>query len=191
MSAEHVRPAEGLQPDQKVISLALPRHLHLVLFHLLCLLSACVPGREARKPLAAEGQVLGVRERHFSVTSVQSEPYTARTAGCLLSREVRTAGHKLAGLHASSIILFVWWFLLYFFLSALLAYIIMLYTSWINAKLTTQRWRNRFTSHIVPFFLCTSSLPSCFSMLLIEVCLEVAISCLIKEGNCSFIKWHL
>lgn len=42
-----------------------------------------------------------------SITSAQSEPYTARTAGCLLSREVGTAGRKLVGLHASSIILLV------------------------------------------------------------------------------------
>ena len=47
-----------------------------------------------------------------SITSVQSEPYSARAAGRLLSREVRTAGHKLVGPHASSIIPLVCWLLL-------------------------------------------------------------------------------
>lgn len=49
----------------------------------------------------AEDQVLG--ERHFNNISAIRAVH-AHTAGCLLSREVRTAGRKLVAPHASSII---------------------------------------------------------------------------------------
>lgn len=45
-------------------------------------------------------------ESATSITSVQSELYTVCTARRLLSRKARTAGRKLVGLHASSIIPF-------------------------------------------------------------------------------------
>ncbi len=80
-------------------------------------------------------------ESATSITSVQSEPYTARTAGRLLNREVWTAGHKLVGLHASSIIPFFRGFFLF-----LLSLSVCLTQKLDKSQIITHMWRHRFKS---------------------------------------------
>lgn len=110
--------AETHHHSSSAKALSPPPHLRLTspsltLFALLLRLRAACPvvrlgGRLQQRARCCE------LESVTSITSVQSEPYTGLATGRLLNREVWTAGHKLVGLHASSIIPLLLSFILLF-----------------------------------------------------------------------------
>lgn len=185
ISAVHVRPPESSRPGQGVIS---PPRQGFVTFT-----SSSSTPPVSSPPPACPPVWLGSRleqrarccelERHFNNISAIRTLHRSHSRAPPQPRGVNSRAQirRPARLihHPISFV----WFLLYFSLSLCLSFTVMLCSNWKNATLTTQRWRNRFKKKFVH--------TSAFLFLCVSLGLEVAISSLIKGGNCGFIKWHL